>query len=275
MNPNNEEWAAVCSFAQSSWVDAVDTMSSARPSSSAAPHGSRPSLLVASGASEVSATSSGAQLSGMLTLLSLRKELIEDRLALHRHQGGQMESGATGHNQQNSVLELVLDRMAIKDCGECDGATQSPLVDYTQLRRLTLNFNHLTKVHTARVIQPLTELRELEIDFNKLSAFGPLKNQRLEQMTLSHNVLLSITGLALPRLHTLDLSHNALGREFVTAALDAKDPSLRLPSLTMLDVSHNKLTTFEWVGSLTKLTTLRAAHNMIASKKKSPQPYDA
>jgi hypothetical protein len=202
----------------------------------------------------------------MLTLLSLRKELIEDRLALHRHQGGQMDgNNAAGHNQQSAVLELVLDRMAIKDCGECDGATQSPLVDYSQLRRLTLNFNHLTKLHTSCVVQPLLELRELEIDFNKLTSFGPLRNQRLEQMTLSHNVLTTVAGLALPRLHTLDLSHNLLGREFVAAAMSAKDPSLRLPSLTALDISHNKLTTLDWVGQLTKLITLRAAHNCIAS----------
>jgi Leucine-rich repeat (LRR) protein len=209
---------------------------------------------------------SSTSASGMLTLLSLRKELIEDRLALHRHQGGQMDgNNAAGHNQQSAVLELVLDRMAIKDCGECDGATQSPLVDYLQLRRLTLNFNHLTKLHTSCVVQPLLELRELEIDFNKLTSFGPLRNQRLEQMSLSHNVLTTIAGLALPRLHTLDLSHNLLGREFVAAAMSAKDPSLRLPSLTALDISHNKLTTLDWVGQLTKLSTLRAAHNCIAS----------
>lgn len=249
MNPSNVEWAAVCGIAQTSWVDEVPV---ARPESAR-------SVLTASGAPDASMT--------MLTLLSLRKEMIEERLALNRHHAGQVDAATPHHHSSSTtaVLELVMDRMALKDCGECDGATQSPLAEFASLRRLTLNFNHLSKIHTTSVFNALLDLRELEIDFNKLSEFGPLKQcQRLEQLSVSHNVLVSLVGLALPRLHTLDVSHNKLGKEFVTAAM-SKDPVLRLPNLTQLDVSHNNLTSLEWVGSLTKLTALRASHNTIAS----------
>ena len=194
--------------------------------------------------SALSAASEGLSRGGS-GLRRLTDALLSQRLSL-----------SSQSTSADDVFEIVLDNMMLSDLGDADGAGMSPIALYTSLRLLSANFNGIKKVAVNGVTNGLSELREVQLEYNDMSVMPPFGNAKLESISMSNNKLLSVPPLVLPRLHTLEVSHNKI------AHLDA---GARLPALTHLDVSYNMLVTLDTFAELVHLTFLNVSHNQLTT----------
>jgi hypothetical protein len=127
---------------------------------------------------------------------------------------------------------------------------------------LDLSTNHLSRLQLAPpTVSRLTVLKlrnnTLGPDLGGITSLGP----RLRRLDLSLNKIESLEGIGrLVGLHVLVASGNRLTGEL--------PPEMsRLASLALLDLEHNSLSglSFEAFGGMHTLSTLRIAHNQLAS----------
>jgi Leucine-rich repeat (LRR) protein len=176
----------------------------------------------------------------------LTDAIVTQRLALSSEGGG---AGASG------VFEIVLDNMQLGDLGDANGGV-SPVAMYPNLRLLSANFNGIKSVAVGCVTAGLAELREIQLEYNELTALPLFDNPKLETLSVSNNKIGAISALVLPRLATLEASHNSI------AHLEAK---ARLPALTHLDLSYNSIVTLDTFAELVHLTYLNVSHNQLTT----------
>ncbi|KAJ3323560.1 Leucine-rich repeat-containing protein 40 [Boothiomyces sp. JEL0866] len=116
------------------------------------------------------------------------------------------------------------------------------------LSELPLNFDKLEKLHT------------LDLSGNQLVGIVKLKNQSLQNLDLSNNVITEIAGLNdMPLLSSLNISKNKL-QDF---------PSISLQKLCFLDLKHNDFKSWKTVLECPLLKDLCLAFNSISSFKEN------
>ena len=210
------------------------------------------------------------------------KQELRRRLAARPSPGVQKahtsSQGATGVDI-GTTYELCLDGLELSSLG----GESSPLRQYTNLRKLSLQHNSLSAQSLSPAIARavfgcLPELRDLQLGHNSIEKDAVLgaiaaseAGAKLETLGLPSNSLKGfnpVSPMLFARLTTLDLSHNKL-TSFSSA-------NLKVPCLTTLDLSYNELTSLAgatFTGTIAgtlevllvsgnRLTTLQGVENL-------------
>lgn len=162
----------------------------------------------------------------------------------------------------SQMKRLELYNLGVTDLGPLESLTH--LTELTVVNLESPTYDVAENPYVIRDIRPLrslTQLRKLNLGFNKIEDLSPLASmKRLEELNLQHNAITDLSPLAsLTNLKSLDLNHNQI-QDVMSL--------ITLPQLRILGLRHNLITQVEPLQPLKDLAVIDLGGNPIPEEGK-------